>query len=312
MAITLPSTAMPLVAGHPNYMGAGFIPVIWSGKILVKFYDSTCLSEISNTDYEGEIKKFGDTVVIRTIPTITIRNYVVGQALTRERPVSTPTLLAIDHGYYWDVELDDVMDVQSDINLLDQWTEDAGMQMKITVETDVFVLMAAGAHASNQGATAGVVSSSYDLGVSGTPIVVDKTNVLDYIVDCGSVLDEQNVPETGRWFIIPTWMAGLIKKSDLKDASLTGDNTSVLRNGRLGMIDRFTLYSSNLLPTALDGVTCYQAMFGHRTGPSFASQLTETETIRSQDSFADIVRGLNVCGFAVVKPESVGILYCHK
>lgn len=299
---------------HPDYTrsGAQFIPEIWSGKILVKFYDATCLSEISNTDYEGEIKKFGDTVLIRTVAPITIRKYVVGQALTRERPVSVPTSLSIDQGYYWDVELDDVMDVQSDINLLDRWTEEAGQQMKITVETDCFVTMSGQVHAKNQGSSAGVKSSSYDLGVSGTPLTIDKANVLDYIVDCGSVLDEQNVPETGRWLIIPIWMAGLIKKSDLKDASLTGDNASILRNGRLGQIDRFTLYSSNLLPTATDGVTCYKAMFGHRTGPSFASQITETETLRSQDAFADIVRGLNILGFKVVKTESVGILYSHK
>jgi len=306
--------AYPRIGDHPDYTRAGaqFIPEIWSGKILVKFYDSTCLTEISNTDYEGEIKKYGDTVLIRTVAPITIRQYVVGQALTRERPTSVPTSLSIDKGYYWAVELDDVMDVQSDINLIDRWTEEAGQQMKITIETYCFVTMAAGAHASNQGATAGVKSLSYDLGASGTPITVDKANVLDYIVDCGSVLDEQNVPETGRWIIIPIWMAGLIKKSDLKDASLTGDSASILRNGRLGQIDRFTLYSSNLLPTAVDGVTCYKSMFGHRTGSSFASQITETETLRSQDAFADTVRGLNILGFKVLKTESVGILYCHK
>lgn len=306
--------AYPRVAEVPDYTrsGAQFIPEIWSGKILVKFYDATCLSEISNTDYEGEIKKFGDTVLIRTVAPITIRKYVVGQALTRERPTSIPTSLSIDQGYYWDVELDDVMDVQSDIDLLDKWTEEAGQQMKITIETDCFVTMAAGAHAKNQGLTAGVKSSSYSLGASGSPETVDKANVLDYIVDCGSVLDEQNVPETGRWILIPIWMAGLIKKSDLKDASLTGDNTSILRNGRLGQIDRFTLYSSNLLPTAVDGVTCYKSMFGHRTGPSFASQITETEKLRAQDAFADVVRGLNILGFKVLKTESVGILYCHK
>ena len=204
------------------------------------------------------------------------------------------------------------MDVQSDINLLDKWSEEAGQQMKITIETDCFVTMAAGAHAYNKNLTAGVKSLSYVLGASGAPVTVDKANVLDYIVDCGSVLDEQNVPEKDRWIIIPIWMAGLIKKSDLKDTSLTGDSTSILRNGRLGQIDRFTLYSSNLLPTASDGVTCYKALFGHKTGPSFASQITETEKLRSQDAFADVVRGLNILGFKVLKTESVGILYCHK
>jgi hypothetical protein len=281
--------------------------------MLVKYYDATCLSEISNTDYQGEIKNMGDNVIIRTVPDITIRDYTVGQKLLRERPSSTPTNLPIDKGKYWCVALNDVMDVQSDINLLDKWTADAGMQMKISTETTCFPLIVSGAHASNIGATAGRISSGYDIGTTGAAVVIDKSNVLDYIIDCGSVLAEQNVPPADpKWMIIPIWFAGLIKKSDLKDASLTGDGESSLRNGRIGKIDEFTLYKSNLNPTHADGVTCYDVPFGHRNGPSFASQITETETLRDQDDFADLVRGLAIFGFKVLKPEAVGNLYCHK
>lgn len=307
--------AFPRTQGHPNYAPGGtskFIPEIWSGRILEKFYDATVLAQISNTNYQGEVKKMGDTVIIRTLASITIRDYVVGQALTRERPESPATTLVIDKGKYWAVELDDVMDVQSDLNLLDKWTTDASEQMKISVDTDVLSGVVGQCHASNKGLTAGVKSASYNLGTTGTPVTVTKTNVLDMIVDMGSVLDEQNIPETGRWIVIPTWMAGMIKKSDIKDASLTGDGTSTLRNGQIGRIDRFTLFSSNLLKTAVDGVTCYYALFGHPVAISFASQITETETLRSQDTFADIVRGLNIFGYKALKTEGFGEFYCRK
>jgi len=289
-----------------------FIPEIWSGRILEKFYDATVLNAITNNNYQGEIKKMGDTVIIRTLASITIRDYVVGQSLQRERPESPATTMTIDKGKYWAVELDDVMDVQSDLNLLDKWTTDASEQMKISHDTDVLAGIVGTCHASNRGLTAGVVSASYNLGTSGSPIQVTKVNVIDYIIDMGSVLDEQNIPETGRFVVIPTWMAGLLKKSDIKDASLTGDGQSVLRNGRIGMIDRFTLYSSNLLFTAVDGVTCYYSLFGHPLGTSWASQITETETLRSQDTFADIVRGLNIYGYKVTKTEGLGEFYCRK
>ena len=52
-----------------------FIPEIWSGKLIEKFYATTVLAAISNTDYEGEIKNQGDKVSIRTQPTITISDY---------------------------------------------------------------------------------------------------------------------------------------------------------------------------------------------------------------------------------------------
>ncbi len=44
--------AYPTVAGVPNYSGT-FIPEIWASKLVQKYYDSTVLSSISNTNYEG-------------------------------------------------------------------------------------------------------------------------------------------------------------------------------------------------------------------------------------------------------------------
>ena len=289
---------------------------IWSGKIIKKYYDFTVFSQITNTDYEGEIKNQGDTVIIRTTPTIVISDYVIGQKLNYQTPVSPPLTLLIDKGKYWGLELEDLLAVQSDIKLLNKWTDDAAMQLKKAIEdgngTGFFSTIYADSHASNRGITAGVRSASYNMGVFGAPVQVTKADVLDQIIDAGSVLDEQNVPETGRWFVIPTWMSGMIKKSDLKDASFVGGE-STLRNGRIGQIDRFTLYSSNLLASVTDGAfTGHYALFGHNDGITFANQLTKTENLRSQDSFADIIRGVSVYGWKAVKPEAFGTFYCRK
>ena len=188
------------------------------------------------------------------------------------------------------------------------------MQMKIAIETSFLSTIYSDVHASNKGATAGAKTSAFDLGASGAPEQITKTNVLDYIIDCGSVLDEQNIPETGRWMVIPVWMSGMIKKSDLKDASMTGDPKSPIRSGLLGMIDRFTLYNSNLIATTADGggQTAYNIIFGTNEAVTFATQLTETETIRSQDSFADKIRGLQVYGWKAVQPKAFGLLYAYK
>jgi hypothetical protein len=97
-------------------------------------------------------------------------------------------------------------------------------------------------------------------------------------------------------------MAGMIKKSDLKDASLTGDSVSILRNGRLGMIDRFTVYMSHNLNNASGK---FSIIAGHKMGFTFASQMTEMETIRSESTFGNIIRGLQVYGYKVIKPEAL-------
>ncbi len=58
------------------------------------------------------------------------------------------------------------------------------------------------------------------------------------------------------------WVCGMIKKSELKDASLAGDGTSIVRNGRLGIIDRFTLYCSNNLANAAGVTQCLAGVKG--------------------------------------------------
>ena len=313
-----------------NYYGAGsgteayagvFIPQIWSGKLQVKFYQSTVLSAITNNDWEGEIKDQGDKVEIRTIPSITISNYSKGQALTSQVPTGGVVELLIDKGKYFQVVVDDVDDIQSDLRLMDIFTNDAAQQMKISIDTDVLAGVKNAAAAANQGAAAGALSANINLGDGNatgglTGAKLSKDNIVDKLVEMGQVLDEQNVPEVGRWMVIPAWMAALIKQSDLKDASITGDSASPLRNGRLGTVDRFTLYVSNLLPTAtgatraagdagsgtVKGTYVYA---GTNDAITFASQVTKVESLRSQTTFGNLVRGLNVYGYKVIKPEAL-------
>lgn len=297
----------PVAGGRPNYSG-NFIPEIWSGKLIENFYDATVLAAISNTDYEGEIRNMGDTVNIRTTPEITIRDYVKGQTLTVENPDKPKLQLVIDKGEYFACVEDDVDRVQADINLMDTWSKDASERMKIKIDQRVLTDLLPDIAATNKGGTAGEQSASFNLGTTGAPLTVSKdgaggtTSVVDLIVDMGTVLDEANAPEGDRFLVIPAKMAGLIKKSELKDASLTGDGTSVVRNGRLGMIDRFTIYVSHNL--YVDSGK-YSIIGGHKMGFTFASQMTEMESLRSESTFGNIIRGLQVYGYKVVKPEAL-------
>lgn len=284
-----------------NYTG-NFIPEIWSGKLIENFYDSTVLAAISNTDYEGEIRQYGDTVNIRTTPELTVRTYEKGMTLQVENPDKPKLQLVIDKGEYFAAVEDDVDKVQADINLMDTWSKDASERMKIKIDQRVLTDILPSIAAANKGATAGRISANINLGTTAAPVAITKTNVLDYLVDLGTVLDEANCPEGDRFVVIPAKMAGMIKKSDLKDAALAGDGVSILRNGRLGMIDRFTVYMSHNLNVSSGK---FSIIAGHKMGLTFASQMTNMETIRSEVTFGNIIRGLQVYGYKVVKPEAL-------
>jgi hypothetical protein len=297
-------------APSPAYSGT-FIPEIWSSKLIDKFYDATVLAAIANTDYEGEIQSYGDTINIRTRPNVTIKDYAPDMALEIERPSAPIIQLTITEGHYFNTILDDVYRVQSDLDMMNLWAVDAAEQMKITVDRNVLAALPTMAHADNIGATAGRISNDIDVGVTAAPrLVVAKggvganIDIIDYILNMGQVLDEQNVPENGRFIILPSWASTMLKKSELRDASLTGDAVSVLRNGRIGVIDRFTIYTSNLLPAP--GAAGEQwVIAGTAAGLSFAAQLTEMETLRSEQTFGTLMRGLMVYGFGATLPISI-------
>jgi hypothetical protein len=310
----------PYSPGHPDYSSTGvakFIPQVWSSKTITKWYEWTVLSKITNTDYEGEIKHQGDTVIIRSVPDTTVVDHSIGQTVTYERPVSSSLTLLIDKGKRWAIELDDIVAAQTDLPLLTKFTDDAAQQLKIAIESAFLndSTIYNGMDSYNTGSSAGRKSQAFSLGVytnptSISPVTLTSTNVLDYIIDCGTVLDEALVPEIGRFMLIPPWMSGMIKKSDLKDASLTGDPKSPLRNGLIGSIDRFDLYSSNLM---FNYSGSYCIMFGIPYAITFATQITKTDHIPTpSDAFAERVRMLQVYGYKVIKPTGYGVMWAAK
>ena len=296
---------------------SGFIPEIWSGKLVEKFYASTVLAAISNTDYEGEIKNKGDRVKIRTKPTVTIRDYQSDGLLALDRPTGGTVELYIGNGKYFSLILDDVMEIQSDLNVLSMWSDDAAQQLKITVDKDVLGGIVGGCAATNLGTQAGVITGSLNLGTKGAALSVVGRNpgsgdveLLDVLMRLGQVLDEQNIPEVGRWVVMPAWAGRMIKQSELREAYLSGDSVSMLRNGRLGQVDRFTIYISNLLPNNSTQSGSFNSnewpiFAGHAHGLTFASQISKVETLRSELTFGQILRGLQVYGYQIVDGKAL-------
>jgi hypothetical protein len=285
------------------------------------------LSEVTNTDYEGELKNQGDTVRIRLAPSISISDYTVGQSLSYEVPTPIFQDMQVNKGKYFGVQVNDVLAYQSDIALMNMFTEDAAKQLKIAIENEVFFnsFVTEGPAAANEGATAGKISAAYNLGTDTTPIdQATPENVLKAILRMSTVLDEQNVPEDGRFLIISPYDRQLLMQSSIAQAYFTGDQASTIRTGKIGMLDRFSVYVSNLLPRgeagkalvaglsatssggAVSGAKARRLMVaGTKAATSFAMTINKTEPLRNQTDFGDIVRGLAVYGRKVVKPEAL-------
>jgi hypothetical protein len=264
-----------------------FIPEVFSKLLQAKFYKQSVLPAISNTDYEGEISGQGEKVVIRTVPAVTINDYA-GTITTQELTTAKVEML-IDKAKYYSFKVDDVLAAQADINLLEKASADASEGMRIAVETDVLANAITGAT------------------TTGSQTTITASNILTEILELSTARDTLNNPEEGRYIVISPEFVSMLKQSELRQAYLTGDATSPLRNGKVGMVDRFTVYQSNMLFTAASGADSgyTHVLAGHPKALSFASQFTNAETVRMESTFGDQVRGLKVYGSKVVTPDAL-------
>jgi hypothetical protein len=300
----------------------GYFPTIFASELLYKWYDATYLSEITNTSYEGEIKNQGDTVVIPTTPDITVNTHYRGQALIFEQPSSTDVTLLINKGKSWSFITNRIDDVVTHIkDYAQKWGVDAGEQLKVNIETDLLSNVYADVNAYNTGTTAGIKTGGINLGAAtgSAGLAATKANILEILTDAAQALDEQSVPRKDRFILLPPWACGLIAKSDLKSASLSGDATSIMRRAGQGMmfsgdtVADFTVYMSNLLTVASDGTrNITHCIFGTKIGITFAAQLTENTVKDNPFGFGTLFAGLMVYGYKVVQPKALGDLIIYK
>lgn len=309
----------------PAYSGT-FIPTLWSGKLNAKFYAASTFSAVCNTNWEGEISSLGDKIIINQIPDITISDYTIGTGVgTAQVPVPAVLELQIDRAKMFHFQVNDVLSFQAKPSLMDMFSNDASERMRVVMDSTCWYRTFNGAAAANMGATAGVKSGSINLGTEGAPVNLTASNVLQKILEMAAVLDEQNIPESDRWLVIDPATRTLLLQSNLAQAQFMGDATSPVRNGMIGKIDRFTVYVSNQLPRIAASGTAWLSgdgsensvvattnankrralIAGHRSAISYASQMTKTETLRNQADFGDLVRGLQIFGHKVTKPEAL-------
>lgn len=311
--------AITRVSGYADYASTGttgFIPELYSAKLIEEFLPSVVYTYITSNDYVGELPRKGDNIIIRTEPDVTVVDYSgVGSTINPsdyQVPTSSVVELPIDQAKAVFIRLSDVDKHQSDIDLATVFAKKASEKMAVAMDKDVLTYLPTGVNSVNSGATAGKISGGYVLGTTSTPVQISTSNALSKLLDLNAVLDEQEVPREGRWAIIPSWYSRLLKESDLKQAYLTGDSVSPLRTGLIGEVDGLRIFQSNNLPK-IDATTDYwNVLAGHNLATAWAANVETVETMRNPFDFGDMFRALIVYGRKVIKPEALALLRAYK
>ena len=298
-----------------NLAAGAFVPQVYSAKMQAKFYASSVVPAIANHDWEGDISNFGDKVIIRKIPTITIFDHVVNADLPVQDVSDESITLNIDKAKGYNFNVTYVDEYQSDIALIEKLTEDAAMNMKVAVDQSVLQSVYSDVALTNTvGYSSGTVlgnATAISLATITSPGTPIYGGAIAPLIVAGQVLDQNNVPRDGnRWSVVHPGWASALKQSDLKQVLITGDDKSPLRNGLLGEIDGMKIYVSNNLlnaaaPTSGNPAKC---LVGHTSALAFASQFQKPEMLPNPRTFGTLVRGLNVYGFKTVKAEAMALI----
>lgn len=274
-------------------MPLAFIPEIWSSLVLQTLKKSLVYGQpgVVNRDYEGEIKAQGDTVRIRSFSDPTISSYSKNSAITYETLTDAQRALYIDQAKSFSFAVDDIDIAQGTGGELATGLTQATYKMRDVADQFIAALYT-GVQAANQIGT--VTVNTGDLAYTQLRKLATK-------------LDEANVPDAGRWVVVPPWYHGLLLENDKFVRWDASNTTEALRNGIIGRALGFDILKSNNAPLVTGDD--YAVIAGSDIAASYAEQITEVETLRLQTTFGTGVRGLHVYGSKLVRPDAWATVY---
>jgi hypothetical protein len=298
------------VAGQTNSF---FLPSVYSKKVLNFFRKASVVEAITNTDYAGEISAYGDSVKIIKEPVISVSDYTRGSDTTDTKLTDQEITLVVDSAKAFKFIVDDIETNMSHVNFKEVASSSAAYALKDAYDAAVLATMFAGVSASGPDHIIGADAAAGTGGVAETTASVDLlgsdgtgVDAIDLMARMARLLDDQNVPEEGRWFVAPPSFYEELSQSGSKLLSVDFNaGQGSIRNGLVssGKLRGFDMYKSNNI--AATSTATGKVMAGHMSSTATANTILSTEVLRDPTSFGDIVRGLHVYGAKVLRDDAL-------
>ena len=309
--------AFTTAAGYGNLPNGNFSPVIYSKQVQLAFRKSAVCDAITNSDYFGEIANVGDSVKIIKEPEITVDQYERGQTVSATKLTDQELTLTVDIANAFKFIVDDIETNMSHVNFREVATSSAAYALRDAFDAGVIAEMIAGVSASSPNHVLGSDNATdlaagtfdgtgnLDIGFAGS-----EHDPIDVLSRMARLLDEQNIPEEGRWFLASPEFYEVLVQSSSKLLSVDYNaGQGSIRNGLVssGKLRGFDMYKTNNIAATSNAAG--KVLAGHMSSTATAQTITSTEVIRDPDSFGDIVRGLHVYGRKVLRTESIAQAY---
>ena len=264
-----------------------FVPHIWSTAIEQNRERMMVAAQLCNRDYEGDIKELGDKVKINGVSRPTITDYDDVNGLGDfERLQDQSTMLEITESKAFHFYVGDIDKRQSAGNIMNAELTEAAAALAEVMDSYIY-------------------SHYKEAGINTTVSELTADNVLSVINETLGKLWKNNVPTTEQVSleVTPEFLTKLQMAKLLADT----DNSSTLAGGVAHKLKTFNIdvYMSNNLPKEGTKDIC---ILRTKKAISFAEQLKEVKAYEPQNFFGEAVKGLQVYGAKVIRPDELAVI----
>ena len=294
-----------------------FVPEFYSQKLLKESKEMTDFkNNMTNNDWEGEIKSAGDTVHIVTPD---LQNIVIGEGVVPEVNDVYPKsmTLTIDKTKSFQFKFNDIEQAQSQFNMMEGYMSIANEMMMIEVNKELELEVLNNAEVPNVGTNAaGFQATSATINTFFNRL--KKTLMANKALSpAGFYTFKGNKEQALQLNAVVTIGTGLfeqlVNSTQLTHPTVQGDD--ILYKGVVGQIAGMQIF----VDTLLDGIKqteCanhyadeagkkFIAIAGTKMGITFAEQYNKVEKLRDPQTFADIGRALYLYGYKITNPKSL-------
>lgn len=267
---------------------SNFKPIVWSQFIQRELEKKCRLVEDCWKQFEGEARH-GKQVKILGVGSPTIGTYTGASIGAPEVLADTAVLLDIDQAKYFNFMVDDVDKAQSVPGLMETLIKEATSKMAQTRDAYVASLAA--------DATAASASTAISTPEDAKRALDEALLTLrEHDVD----LEDEVVIEVAPFFY-------QLLRDNL--AAVKTDNDELIAHGVVGLYDNCRVKLSNNLYS--DGTDTYM-MVRTKRAIAFAGAIDQVEAYRPETLFSDAMKGLNVYGAKIVRPNELYVIKAHK
>lgn len=274
-----------------------FIPSVWSEGINRELERLCVFAEDCNRQYEGQIKKKGESVTILGVGKPTIKSL---SKANRNNDIDAPeevedtsVIMYINQIRYFNYMVGDIDKAQAVGGVMDAL--EAETSEGLADEVDKYI----GALATDSSVKK-LYTSPVKI-VDGTAGTSEK-NVLHVLDEAIQALYENDVKSTTKIVVTVSPRFYTLFKRAYTDKDT--DNSEILKNGKVGKYGNVIVKMSNNVYKTDSGATD-NIMIRTQRAIAYAKPLTHTEPYRPEKKFADAIKGFILFDAQVVRPKEI-------